>query len=168
MQDHPAQDNLDAPLWSKLHSPDAISDRMVSKVFKEAAARADISKPVTLTNFRKSSTAFLASWNLNQAHIEDHPGWVRGSKAAARYISVFGEDSDRELAWLHGVDVSDEEPEKIALVKCPRCGRDTPRDEEFCVWCNRRSIPVRSNSSSLISAASSALSSGSPKTIRPS
>ncbi|WP_137288799.1 site-specific integrase [Natronorubrum halophilum] len=138
---HPDRDDPDAPLWSKLHQCEAISDRMVSKVFDEVAERTGVNKPVTLTNFRKSSAAFLASRNLNQAHIEEHHGWVRGSKVAARYISVFSEDSDRELARLHGVDVSDEEPDPIAPISCTRCGRDTPRSEPLCVWCGQAMDP---------------------------
>jgi len=63
-----------APLWSKLYSIDDLSARMVGKVFRQATDRADIDKPVTLTNFRKSSTAYLASQNLNQAHIEERHG----------------------------------------------------------------------------------------------
>ena len=141
LEAHPNRENRDAPLWSKLHRPEPISDRMVSKIFDEVAERADVSKSVTLTNFRKSSAAFLASRNLNQAHIEDHHGWVRGSKAASRYISVFGEDSDRELARLHGIDVSDEEPDSIAPLECPRCGRETPRKEPLCVWCGQAMDP---------------------------
>jgi integrase len=134
---HPAGENPDAPLWSKTTSAEPISDRMVSKVFDEAADRAGVNKPVTLTNFRKSSAAFLASRNLNQAHIEDHHGWVRGSKAAARYISVFGKDSDRELARLHGRDVSDEEPDSIAPIECHTCGRQNDRDASFCMQCGQ-------------------------------
>ncbi|TQQ81823.1 tyrosine-type recombinase/integrase [Halonotius roseus] len=134
---HPAGDNHDAPLWSKITKPESISDRMVSKILNEAADRADVSKPVTLTNFRKSSAAFLASRNLNQAHIEDHHGWVRGSSAAARYISVFGEDSDRELARLHGIDVSEDEPEDISPIECPTCGRENERDASFCMQCGQ-------------------------------
>ncbi|PSP83293.1 integrase [Halobacteriales archaeon QS_6_64_34] len=138
---HPDRHDDDAPLWSKLHEPEGLSDRMVSKAINKAAERVDVSKPVTLTNFRKSSAAFLASRNLNQAHIEDHHGWVRGSKAAARYISVFGEDSDREIARLHGVDVSDEEPDNIAALECTRCGRETPRHEPLCMWCGQAMDP---------------------------
>lgn len=138
---HPAADDPDAPLWSKITKPEPISNRMVSKVLNEAANRADVSKPVTPTNFRKSSAAFLASRNLNQAHIEDHHGWVRGSKAAARYISVFGEDSDREIARLHGVDVSDEEPDKIAPIECHTCGRKNARDASFCMQCGQVLTP---------------------------
>lgn len=137
VSDHSARDDPTAPLWSKLHSADGISDTMVSKALRQAATEADVTRPVTLTNFRKSSAAFLASRNLNQAHIEDHHGWVRGSDAAARYISVFAEDSDRELARLHGIDVEADEPESIAPVTCPRCREETPPERGFCIHCEQ-------------------------------
>jgi integrase len=141
LADHPARQDPDAPLWSKLHEVERISDRTVSKVFDNAAERAGVSNPVTLTNFRKSSAAFLAGRNLNQAHIENQHGWVRGSKVAARYISVFGDDTDRELARLHGLDVSDDEPDSIAPLTCPRCDRETPRKESLCVRCGQAMSP---------------------------
>lgn len=138
---HPDRKNSEAPLWSKLHHVEPISDKMVSKIFDECAARAEVSKPVTLTNFRKSCAAFYASRNLNQAKIEDRLGWVTGSKAAARYISVFSEDSDREIARIHGIDVSDDEPDPTAPLTCPRCERKTPREKSLCVWCGQAMNP---------------------------
>ncbi len=36
---HPDRDDPDAPLWSKLHQCEEISDRMVSKILDEAADR---------------------------------------------------------------------------------------------------------------------------------
>lgn len=137
LEDHPAGEDREAPLWSKLNQPEPISDRMIYKTFDKYAERAGVTRPVTLTNFRKSSAAFLASRNLNQAHIEDHHGWVRGSDAAARYIAVFGEDSDRELARLHGKDVSDEEPEDIRPIECPTCGRANNHDASLCDQCGQ-------------------------------
>jgi len=137
LQDHPDRDDPDASLWSKLHSAEELSYRMFKKILEGAAERADVSRPVTLTNFRKSSASHLASQGMNQAHIEEHHGWTRGSDVAARYVSVFAEDAERELARIHGKDVEDDEPDPIAPVECPRCGRDTPRDEEFCVWCEQ-------------------------------
>ena len=141
---HPAdRTDRDAPLWSKLHSVGELSDRMVGKVFKQAAERAGITRPVTLTNFRKSSAAFLASRNLNQAHIEDHHGWVRGSRAAARYISVFGSDTDRELAKVHGIEIdAGDKPDRIAPVSCPRCGTDVARHEPVCTDCGQAMTPA--------------------------
>ena len=46
-------------------------------------------------------------------------------------------ESDRELARAHGREVEEEERHLIAPPSCPRCERETPRDEEFCVWCGR-------------------------------
>ena len=138
LEDHPDRENPDAPLWTHLNSADDLSDRMMYDVFERAAEKAEVSRPVTLTNFRKSSAAFLASRNLNQAHIEDHHGWVRGSDAAARYISVFGSDTDREIARLHGIDIAEEdEPDDIAPIDCPTCGRTNERDASFCDQCGQ-------------------------------
>jgi len=141
---HPAdRTDRDAPLWSKLHRVEGISDRMVGKAFKIAAERAGVNKPVTLTNFRKSSAAFLASRNLNQAHIEDHHGWVRGSSAAARYIATFSSDTDRELAKVHGIELGEAEvAEPIGPISCPRCGRDVPRHEPVCGDCGQAMTPA--------------------------
>jgi len=137
LQDHPAPDDPDAPLWSKLHSAEEMSFQMFKKILEKAADRADVDRPVNLTNFRKSSASHLASQGMSQAHIEEHHGWTRGSDVAARYISVFADDAERELARIHGRDVEEDEPDPIAPIECPRCGRDTPRDEEFCVWCEQ-------------------------------
>lgn len=138
---HPRRGERGAPLWCSLTSGEALSYQMFRKIPREAAGRAGVDKPVTLTNFRKSSASHLASQGVNQAVLEDHHGWTRGSKAAARYIAVFGEASDREIARAHGVDVESEEPEPTAGVECPRCGRVTPREDAFCAWCHQALEP---------------------------
>lgn len=141
MTDHPAPDDGTAPLWSKLSKAEAMSYRMTTKMFKQPAKRAGVTKPVTLTNFRKSSASHLASRGMNQAHIEDHHGWVRGSKVASRYVSVFADDADRELARIHGLDIEDDEPDPTAPRECPRCGAQTPRDRDLCVHCGQALEP---------------------------
>jgi len=134
---HPADNDPGAPLWSKLSTPDEVSYQMLNKVFKEAADRADVGKPVTLTNFRKSSAAHLASKGVNQAHLEDHHGWVRGSKVASRYVSVFADAADREIAKAYGKDVEPEETDDISPIECPRCGKETPENRDLCMWCGQ-------------------------------
>ncbi|WP_152040269.1 site-specific integrase [Salinigranum salinum] len=141
LQDHPCSDQPNADLWCKLSSGESISYQMYRKALNQAADRAGVTKPVTLTNFRKSSASHLASQNVNQAHIENHHGWKRGSKVAARYIVIFGSDSDRELAKAYGLEVDEEETEPIGPLSCPRCQRETPRHEEFCVWCGQALEP---------------------------
>lgn len=147
LEDHPAKEpgedplndpeSVDAPVWSKIHGAEKISYKMMTKAIKEAAGRAGVTRPVTPSNFRKSSAAYLASQNVSQAHIETHHGWTRGSDVASRYISVFGEASEREVARAHGVDVSADEPDPTAPLTCPRCRNATPRHESTCVHCHR-------------------------------
>ncbi|MFC3957582.1 tyrosine-type recombinase/integrase [Halovivax cerinus] len=137
LSEHPRRDDSSAPLWCKLRSGEEISYQMARKIPREAADRAGVTKPVTFTNFRKSSASHLASQGVNQAVLEDHHGWTRGSRAASRYISVFAEASDREVARAHGLDVEVDEPDPIAAVECDRCGEKTPRDEPFCMWCHQ-------------------------------
>lgn len=137
LNDHPRADESTAPLWCKLRSGEEISYQMARKIPRQAAEHAGVDKPVTFTNFRKSSASFLASRGVNQPVLEDHHGWTRGSKVAGRCISVFAEASDRELARAHGKDVSEEEPDPVAAVVCPRCEKETPRSEPFCMWCQQ-------------------------------
>lgn len=137
LADHPRADDDSAPLWCGLHDGEAISDRMVLKILREAAGRAGVDKEVTPTRFRKSSASYLASRGMSQAHLEDHHGWKRGSDAAARYIAVFAEAADRELARIHGQEIEADEPDPIGPITCPRCGANVPREDEFCPECNQ-------------------------------
>ncbi|WP_049986559.1 site-specific integrase [Halobellus rufus] len=135
---HPASNDPTAPLWCKLNAPEDTSYRMKLKMLKKPARRAGIEHTdITFRRMRKSSASYLASQNVNQAHLEDHHGWKRGSNIASRYIAVFGEANDREIARAHGVDVQTEEHEPLAPVTCTRCRNETPRNESFCVWCGQ-------------------------------
>jgi len=134
LTDHPGADT--DPLWCQITEPEPITNNRIRDALKDAAGRAGIDKPVTPTNFRKSSASYLASQGVSQAHLEDHHGWTRGSRIAARYIAVFDDATEREIAKAHGLDVADDEPDDTGPVVCPRCEQKTPRDEEACVWCD--------------------------------
>lgn len=123
LNQHPGGNDGDAPLWSKIREPSGISYRMFRDIFIAASDRTGLDKPDDPTNFRKSSASDLASKNVSQAHLERRYGWKRGSDAAARYIRVFGEDADRELAKARGIDI-DWEPEDVieGPKDCKRCG----------------------------------------------
>lgn len=137
LSDHPDSDDPDAPLWSKLSKPDEISYRQFNNTFKDAAKRAGVDKPVTPTNFRKSNASWLARKGMPQAFIEDRQGRKRGSDVTAHYVAKFGGEADTTYAKLHGKDVEEDDPEPIGPVDCPRCGKETPRDEDACVWCRQ-------------------------------
>lgn len=139
LQRHPAPEDPSAPLWSKLSRPDDISAEMLRKIFRKAADRADVRPPskATPTRFRKSSASHLARRGVSQTALENRYGWVRGSDEAARYIAVFGEESEREIAMALGIDVGEDEPDPMGPVTCTRCDQDTPRDKDRCVWCGQ-------------------------------
>lgn len=135
LNNHPAPEDPGAPLWSKLKRPEGISYRMYRKIFIKAAERVGLEKPNDPTNFRKSSASALASKGVSQAHLEKRYGWKRGSDAASRYIRVFGEDADRELAQARGMDVEFEEPDPEGPTDCKRCGVLIDHDADKCDNC---------------------------------
>jgi hypothetical protein len=139
LAEHPRRDDPSAALWCKLSDGSPISGRMKLKILKQAAEKADMTPPssATFARMRKSSASYLASQGVNQAHLEDHHGWTRGSDVASRYISVFTEANDRAIAAAHGVDVQEDEPDPIGPVTCPRCEEQTPRQREFCINCGQ-------------------------------
>ncbi|WP_058825923.1 tyrosine-type recombinase/integrase [Haloferax sp. Q22] len=137
LSDHPGSDDGDAPLWSKLSKPEELTYRRFRSIFDDVAQRAGVTKPVTPTNFRKSNASWLAEKGMNQAYIEDRQGRKRGSDATAHYVARFGGEAEDEYARMQGVEIDEEEPEPIGPVECPRCGRDTPRHEPACVFCNQ-------------------------------
>jgi hypothetical protein len=74
---------------------------------------------------------------MPQAFIEDRQGRARGSEATAHYVARFGGESDSQYAQLHGLEVEEEDDGPTGPVECPRCGRDTPREEPVCMWCSQ-------------------------------
>lgn len=134
---HPAPEDKDAPLWSKLEAPEEISYRMLTKLFKKPAERVGVDKPVTLTNFRKSSASYHASKGLSQAHLENRYGWVTGSSAASRYIKVFAQAADNAILKMHDIPVEEEDTESIGPPVCPRCGYEETHEAHFCSRCGQ-------------------------------
>jgi integrase len=141
--DHPASDDPTAPLWSKLTAPEALSYRRFRDIFSRAASNAGVDKPDAPTHFRKSNASWLARQGANAALIEDRQGRERNSDAVSRYVSRFGPgDESAQYAELHGIDVETGADDELAPIECPRCQRETPHDEQMCVWCGKAVDPV--------------------------
>lgn len=135
---HPAADDPSAPLWCKLESSENPRYRTKLDMLQKPAQKAGIKHTsVHFDRMRKSSASYLASQNVSQSFLENRYGWKRGSDVAARYIAVFSEASDREIARAYGVDVKDDEPDPIGPSTCPRCQHETPPNEPLCVWCGQ-------------------------------
>lgn len=141
--DHPASNDPDAPLWSKLGSADELSYRRFLDIFEAIADRAGVEKDVTPTNFRKSNASWLARQGANAALIEDRQGRARNSEAVSRYVARFGPDDEgTQYAALNGIDVDKSADEELAPITCRRCGHETPHDEPMCVHCGAATNPT--------------------------
>lgn len=143
LDDHPAPDDPEAYLWCKLDNAyDNGTYHSFLGRFKKAGDRAGIDKPVTPRNFRKSNTYWLAKQGANESFINDRQGRTQTSDHARRYIAEFGPDSENnQYAELQGIDVDTEKTEDRTPVTCPRCHKQTPQDEAFCVWCHQALQP---------------------------
>lgn len=143
LSEHPAPDDDEAYLWCNLDDAyDNASYQTFLGRFKEAGRRADIDKPVTPTNFRKSNTYWLAKQGANESFINERQGRTPTSDHARRYIAAFGpENENNQYAELQGLDVETEKTEDRTPLTCPRCDKETPRDEPFCVWCHQAMEP---------------------------
>lgn len=123
-------------LWSRVNNPKRVSRNYLRDVLKRLARKASFDPPSTPTptQFRKSSASYLASQNINQAFLEDHHGWVRGSDKAARYVAVFGSANDRAIASAHGVDVEVDDSGP-SMAECVRCEELNEPDRSRCRRC---------------------------------
>lgn len=143
LAEHPAPDDGEAYLWCKLDDPhDNASYQTFLGWFKDSGERAGIRKPVTPTNFRKSNTYWLAKQGANEAFINDRQGRSPTSEHARRYIAAFGpENENNRYAQLQGLEVETVKTENRTPLICPRCDKETPRSEPFCVWCHQAMAP---------------------------
>lgn len=144
LSEHPRRNDPEAPLFGSISDGSDISYQMKLKILKRAGRNADVTLPAkpTFTRMRKSSASYLAAQNVSQVHLENHHGWERGSDVAGRYIAVFSEETDREVARAHGADIETEaESSPTAPISCPRCGCDTPQSEPLCVHCGQALDP---------------------------
>lgn len=140
-KEHPRKNDLDAPLWCKLSDGDALSYRAFLDIFKAAGKRAEVTKPVTPTNFRKSNASWLARKGASSHLIEDRQGRSRGSKVASRYVARFGDAESTRYAALHGMDVEIGEGPNMAPRPCPSCDSTNPPHALACEDCGQALEP---------------------------
>lgn len=143
LSEHPAPDDNEAYLWCNLDDPhDNASYQTFLERFKRAGRKTGIDKPVTPTNFRKSNTYWLAKQATSESLINYRQGREATSDHARRYLAEFGpENENNQYAELQGLDVQTEKTEDRTPLSCPRCDKETPQDEPFCVWCHQALEP---------------------------
>ena len=106
----------------------------LSKVIKEAAAKAGIKKRVYPHMLRHSRASVLANY-LTEAQMCQYFGWVQGSDMPRIYVHLSGRDIDKAVYKMYGMLGEEEEERKVKPVRCPRCGYLNAPTDRFCGRC---------------------------------
>ncbi|MEM3357146.1 MAG: hypothetical protein QW166_04895, partial [Candidatus Bathyarchaeia archaeon] len=84
--------------------------------------------------FRHTTLTQLAK-TFTEAKLEKYAGWVHGSKMSARYVHFAARDLEDAVLELYGKKPINETTAAVQLVKCPRCGRESPAGMVYCGFC---------------------------------
>lgn len=137
---HPLRDNPEAPLWINIkrngREPGGMKYRYARQLLKKIANEAGIRKRIHPHLFRHSRATDLAS-HLTDAQMNQHFGWVQGSRMTAVYVHMSGRELDSTLLGLTGVKVEEEKMKSsiISPKKCPRCSKINAETAKFCMGC---------------------------------
>ncbi len=138
---HPAAEGRKAPLWVGVQATERwgqpIGYNAIRKVFREAARRAGIPKPVNPHNFRHSrATALAKNPKISTSIFEKLMGWSPGSPMAKIYVHLSGREVEDAMLRAHGIEVTSQEvpPPRLPIV-CGRCRTSNEPDARFCLQC---------------------------------
>ena len=138
LESHPARNKPDSPMWVNVGTRNQgkkMEYPSISKMLRETAKKAEITKPVNPHHFRHSRATYLAN-RFTEAQLCMWFGWVMGSDIPGRYVHLSGRDIDIEYARLHGI-VDEEAPKESKLTPkpCPRCKEKLPPIAKYCYRC---------------------------------
>ena len=136
---HPFRNNLDAPLWvgvGTVGRNKALSYEGARALLRRLAKKVGLNKRIYTHLLRHTRATELASI-LTEAQMKELLGWVQGSDMPATYVHMSGRDVDGALLKAHGLALDQESKVKMGLtiVKCPRCGKDSGSEAQFCPFC---------------------------------
>ncbi|MEM2129884.1 MAG: hypothetical protein QXZ70_04720 [Candidatus Bathyarchaeia archaeon] len=137
LEEHPYRAEPDAPLWCSLatnYKGRRISYIHFRRILRCITRKAGISKNVWPYLFRHSTLTQLAK-TFTEAKLERYAGWVHGSKMAARYVHFSARDLEDAVLELYGKKPVSETSGVVSMVKCPRCGRESPAGMVYCGFC---------------------------------
>ncbi|MEM3356449.1 MAG: tyrosine-type recombinase/integrase [Candidatus Bathyarchaeia archaeon] len=137
LEEHPYRTEPDAPLWCSLannYTGRRLSYRHFRLIVKHIAKRASLNKDVWPYLFRHSTLTQLAK-TFTEAKLEKYAGWVHGSKMSARYVHFAARDLEDAVLELYGKKPVNETSGVVSLIKCPRCGRESPAGTVYCGFC---------------------------------
>lgn len=121
------------PLWyDEKRGRKHLDQYSLSRIFKRLGAQAGLTKNVSTYMLRR--TAFNRFKGVNREMLCAGFGWTPGSKMPTQVYNKL-----RPQDYLKTLVKSKSDKERDVLV-CPKCGKENPKDKNFCVWC---SIPLK-------------------------
>ena len=131
---HPGYpDDAEYPLWyDEKKGRKHLNQYSLSRIFKRIGKRARLKKNVSTYMLRR--TAFNRFKGVNREMLCAGFGWKPGSKMPTQVYNKL-----RPQDYLETLVKSKSDKGRDVLV-CPQCGRENPKDKNFCVWC---SVPLK-------------------------
>ena len=80
---------------------------------------------------------------LTEAQMDQHFGWVQGSKMHSIYVHLTGRDVDGALLSIYGLAQEREEQPILKAVLCPRCKEPCSPTVDHCPKCGSPTDPTR-------------------------
>jgi integrase len=136
---HPMRNDPNAPLWIGVGTVGRYKPftyEGARALLRRLAKKTSMSKRLYTHLMRHTRATELANI-LTEAQMKEHLGWVQGSDMPSVYVHLSGRDVDSVLLKSQGIMLNQEENVKMALtlVKCPRCGKESSSEAQFCPSC---------------------------------
>ncbi|WP_321429636.1 tyrosine-type recombinase/integrase [uncultured Methanolobus sp.] len=134
---HPQKEDPDAFLWINVGQRNHgahMKYQAFRVLIKRIAERAGIEKRVYNHLFRHSRSTEL-SQHLTEAQMEEHLGWIHGSKMPRTYIHMSGRQMDDAILKIHGILKKEDLKPELTSVTCPRCEHVNGPTSDFCCKC---------------------------------
>lgn len=145
LENHPLKHDRNAPLWvtfreSYLNQGEKharLSTNSIRAILDLAKRDSKLNKPTNPHAFRHSRLTELAKF-LSDGKLKVFAGWTGASSMAGVYVHLSGEDLDKDLLQIAGVEIKEEKKDSPLKVKeCSRCHCMNPGTADFCMLCGR-------------------------------
>jgi site-specific recombinase XerD len=134
INNHPQNDNPEAPLWIGQHS-EALCYNRLSAILKQSAQKSGIKKRIYCHLTRHSKASSVASF-MTEAMMKQYFGWGQDSKMCAVYIHMNGRDLDDTILRANGIEIPKEKTLQVLQSKtCLRCKKINEATARICNSC---------------------------------
>lgn len=128
----------DESIWrnrARSHIRGSLDEAGLSKMLKEVAQAAGITKRVYPHLFRHSRATFYAN-KLTEQQLKAYFGWTKDSSMASTYVHMSGRDIDGAILSANGVVKSKKAEEVVSEIRtCPKCNTENEVTSVYCKTC---------------------------------